>query len=114
MPQLWDSVKSMLAVVETPEFIRRSRSSGMTDEEKAELISALAADPEAGISLGGGLRKVRFARTGAGKSGGYRVIHFYRSRDMPLSLSLSLSLSLCSPRSQKMKRQTSLQPNALN
>jgi hypothetical protein len=53
---------SMLTVVETPEFIRRSRSAGMTDEEKAELISALAADPEAGISLGGGLRKVRFAR----------------------------------------------------
>jgi hypothetical protein len=52
----------MLTVVETPEFIRRSRSAGMTDEEKAELISALAADPEAGISLGGGLRKVRFAR----------------------------------------------------
>lgn len=77
---------SMLTVVETPEFIRRSRSAGMTDEEKAELISALAADPEAGISLGGGLRKVRLARRGEGKSGGYRMIHFYRSRDMPLFL----------------------------
>jgi len=43
----------MLTVVETPEFIRRSRSAGMTDEEKAEVISALAADHEAGISLGG-------------------------------------------------------------
>lgn len=58
----------------------------MTDEEKAELISALATDPEAGIGLGGGLRKVCFARTGAGKGGGYRVIRFYRSRDMPLLL----------------------------
>jgi len=36
---------SMLTVVETPEFIRRSHSAGMTDEEKADLISALAADP---------------------------------------------------------------------
>lgn len=60
---------SMLTVVETPEFIRRSRSAGMTDEDKAELISALATDPEAGIGLGGGLRKVRFARTGAGRRG---------------------------------------------
>jgi hypothetical protein len=76
----------MLTVVETSEFIRRARSAGITDEEKEELISALAADPEAGVALGGGLRKVRFARPGGGKSGGYRVIHFYRSRDMPLFL----------------------------
>jgi hypothetical protein len=51
-----------------------------------EPISALAADRKSGISLGGGLRKVRFARRNAGKGGGYRVIHFYRSRDMPLFL----------------------------
>lgn len=57
----------------------------MTDEKKAELISVLAAHPVSGISLEGGLRKVRFARKGSGKSGGYRVIHFYRSRDMPVS-----------------------------
>ena len=51
-----------------------------------ELISALAIDPEAGISIGGGLGKVRFVRRDAGKSGRYRVIHFFRSRDMPLFL----------------------------
>jgi hypothetical protein len=77
---------SLLTLVETPEFIRRARSAGMSDDEKEELISFLAADPEVGISLGGGLRKVRFARAGGGKSGGYRVIHFYRSLDMPLFL----------------------------
>ncbi len=51
-----------------------------------DVISQLAADPQAGISLGGGLRKVRVARRGSGKSGGYRVLHFYRAPDMPLFL----------------------------
>lgn len=30
-----------------------------------------------GVSLGGGLRKWRVARLGGGKSGGYRVVHFF-------------------------------------
>ncbi|MBA3070166.1 MAG: addiction module toxin RelE [Hyphomonas sp.] len=73
-------------VVETPEFIRRAGAAGMTDEDRADLITTLAESPEAGIALGGGLRKVRVARRGGGKSGGYRVIHFYRAPDMPLFL----------------------------
>jgi hypothetical protein len=77
---------ALLTIVETPEFVRRSRAAGMTDDEREQLIALLAADPEAGISLGGGLRKLRFARSGGGKSGGYRVIHFYQRRDMPLFL----------------------------
>lgn len=76
----------MLTIVETPEFLRRARTTGMTDEDRQELVSLLAADPEAGIALGGGLRQVRFARAGGGKRGGYRVILFYRSLDMPLFL----------------------------
>ncbi len=32
----------------------------------------------------GGIRKVRFARDGGGKSGGYRVIYFFHSQDIPL------------------------------
>jgi len=49
-------------------------------------INTLAANPEAGVSLGGGLRKVRIARKGGGKSGGYRVLHFYREERIPLFL----------------------------
>lgn len=73
-------------VVETPEFIKRARAVGMSYEDRRDIIDQLAANPEAGISLGGGLRKVRVARRGGGKSGGYRVLHFYRAPDMPLFL----------------------------
>ena len=75
-----------LTVVETPEFLKRARAVGMSDEDRWDMINHLAANPEAGISLGGGLRKVRVARRGGGKSAGYRVLHFYRSPDMPLFL----------------------------
>lgn len=45
------------------------------------------ATPQPGVSLGGGVRKVRFARDGGGKRGGYRVIHFYSGdNDMPVFL----------------------------
>ncbi|HEX7751978.1 MAG TPA: type II toxin-antitoxin system RelE/ParE family toxin [Novosphingobium sp.] len=42
--------------------------------------------PEAGVSLGGGLRKVRIAREGGGKSGGYRTIHVFGGAHVPLFL----------------------------
>ena len=58
----------------------------MNDEERAELVDFLAAHPEAGISLGGGLRKVRFARPGGGKSGGYRIIYMFGGVQVPLFL----------------------------
>lgn len=73
-------------VVETPEFIKRANAVGMSDEDRMDVIDQLAANPEAGISLGGGLRKVRIRRRGGGKSGGYRVLHFFRSPVMPLFL----------------------------
>ena len=73
-------------VVETPEFIRRAKAIGMTELDRVDVVNILAADPEAGISLGGGLRKVRVARKGGGKSGGFRVLHFYRREGMPLFL----------------------------
>ena len=65
-------------VAELPEFIRRAKAL-LTEAERAELIDYLSANPEAGVRLAGGVRKLRFARPGGGKSGGYRVIHFYRS-----------------------------------
>lgn len=72
-------------VVELPEFLRKARAI-MGDEERAALVSFLAANPEAGVSLGGGLRKVRFARPGGGKSGGYRTVHVFGGTAMPLFL----------------------------
>lgn len=57
-------------------------------EARAELVAAIAADPLAGeIMQGtGGLRKVRFARPGSGKSGGYRVCTYYHSEAYPVFL----------------------------
>jgi hypothetical protein len=50
-------------VVELPEFQRRAKAV-MSDDEREAAIVWLAENPEAGISLGGGLRKVRIPREG--------------------------------------------------
>ena len=46
----------------------------------------LATDPSCGDLVPGleGLRKVRFAPAGRGKSGGFRVIHYYAGPDLPI------------------------------
>ena len=71
---------SIITVVETDGF-ERDASAIMGDEERMELIDYVARNPEAGIGIGGGIRKFRFARPGEGKSGGYRVVHFYAGND---------------------------------
>jgi hypothetical protein len=72
-------------VVELPEFQRRAKAI-MSDSERMSLIGYIAANPEAGVSLGGGLRKVRIPREGGGKSGGYRTIYVFGGRHMPIYL----------------------------
>lgn len=72
-------------VVELPEFLRRA-SAIMTEAERLDLVNYIAANPEAGISLGGGLRKVRIPREGGGKSGGYRTIYVFGGTQMPIFL----------------------------
>lgn len=76
---------SSQTVVELPEFLRRAKAI-MSDEERSALVDFIAANAEAGISLGGGLRKVRFAREGGGKSGGYRTIYVFGGTQMPIFL----------------------------
>ena len=72
-------------VVETEPFLRRAKAI-MTDEEREGIVVFLAANPEAGISLGGGLRKVRIGREGGGKSGGYRTLYVFGGTHVPLFL----------------------------
>lgn len=72
-------------VVELPEFLRRAKAV-MTDDERIALVDFVASNPEAGISLGGGLRKLRFARPGGGKSGGYRTIYVWGGVEVPIFL----------------------------
>lgn len=53
---------------------------------RAQLFTYLAQRPEAGalIEGTGGVRKLRWAREGKGKSGGVRVIYYFHSETLPL------------------------------
>ena len=75
----------LVTVVEMPEFHRRAKAL-LSEAERNEVINHLAANPAAGIQLGGGLRKVRFGRAGGGKRGGVRTIHFYMADSGPIYL----------------------------
>ena len=72
-------------VVELESFLKRARAI-MTEGERAEIVTYLAANPEAGVPLGGGLRKVRTGREVGGKSGGYRTLYVFGGAAMPLFL----------------------------
>ncbi len=78
-------MSAMQTVVELPEFLRRAKAI-MSDDERAALVNYVAGNPEAGVSLGGGLRKVRIAREGGGKSGGYRTIYVFGGAHVPIFL----------------------------
>jgi hypothetical protein len=72
-------------VVELDSFLKRAKVI-MSDDERIGIVTYLAANPEAGVSLGGGLRKVRVPRAGGVKSGGYRTLHVFGGTHMPLFL----------------------------
>jgi hypothetical protein len=59
-------------------FTRFAAKEGITDDELKAMVNQLEAG-QADADLGGDVYKVRVARPGAGKSGGYRVIVFFRS-----------------------------------
>lgn len=63
--------------IETPSFTKRWYSLGFTDEDLAELQFFLLNNPDAGdMMVGtGGLRKIRYAFDGRGKSGSARVCY---------------------------------------
>jgi hypothetical protein len=60
-----------------PWFTRFAAKEGITDEELKGIVNQLEAG-QADADLGGDVYKVRKARPGAGKAGGYRVIVFFR------------------------------------
>lgn len=77
----------MITVVELPEFMRQAQKL-LDDEERFDLIAHLATHPMDGVIMQGtgGIRKLRWARRGTGKSGGVRVIYFFYNPSMPLFL----------------------------
>lgn len=77
----------MITVVETRMF-QRKVTGLLFDQEREELVTYLAMYPNSGVIMEGtgGIRKLRWARTGSGKSSGVRVIYYYHDESMPLYL----------------------------
>ncbi len=75
----------MQTVAETSIFQKRAAAL-LSEDEYGELIAFLAGNPEVGDEIvgTGGVRKVRFAASGKGKSGGVRVIYYYYAESIPL------------------------------
>ena len=60
----------------------------LSEEEQRAVVELVAREPAAGVLIEGtgGIRKLRFAVAGRGKSGGVRVIYYFHSEAMPLYL----------------------------
>jgi hypothetical protein len=65
-------------VFKYPRFSHFTSKEGITDNELLEIVDQLGGD-QADANLGGDVYKVRVARQGEGKSGGYRVIVYFRN-----------------------------------
>ncbi|MFA7495635.1 MAG: type II toxin-antitoxin system RelE/ParE family toxin [Acidithiobacillus sp.] len=77
----------LTTVTELPEYIRHANEL-LNEAERKSVIDYLAAHPRAGDIMEGtgGIRKLRWARGGKGKSGGVRIIYYYHNQRIPLYL----------------------------
>src|SRR4051812_10745392 len=68
----------LFTLIETPTFTRLAKAS-FSDEEYRALQLELARNPQTGdvIPGSGGIRKLRWAAGGRGKSGGFRIIYYW-------------------------------------
>jgi len=76
---------AMITVSENAEFIAQAKGI-LSEQEISDTITMIAANPMCGdlIRGTGGIRKVRVALSGRGKSGGARVVYYFRNADMPI------------------------------
>ena len=72
----------VIIFIETPTFTRLVAEL-LSDDDYAKLQEELVRRPDAGdlIKDGGGIRKVRWKRSGTGKSSGIRVIYYWLTED---------------------------------
>jgi hypothetical protein len=70
----------MLTVVESPIF-QKLWPRYWGEDERADFAAFIAVNPDAGAVIrgSGGVRKVRWAREGSGKSSGVRVVYLTRN-----------------------------------
>ncbi len=75
-------------VIETPAYLAAAARAGMTEDDRVAVVDFIAANPQAGdlIKGSGGVRKVRIAKPGGGKSGGWRVLTAYVSETVAVLL----------------------------
>lgn len=80
-------------VAETPPFLRDAASAGLDETEVRAIVDMVAADPRQGdeVQGSGGVRKVRVAGRGKGKSGGYRIMVAFVGEEAPVYLLALLS-----------------------
>jgi hypothetical protein len=78
----------MQSVLYTKAFLRQAERAGLDEDDVQDICAFLAANPKSGVVIpgAGGVRKVRFAGRGRGKSGGFRTIHYYAADDVPVFL----------------------------
>ena len=76
---------ALQTVVETPTYLAAAKGI-LSNAERADVISILAETPRVGVALGGGIRKMRIARPGRGKSSGARVVFLFAGDDVPVFL----------------------------
>ena len=75
-------------VTELPKFLRRSKVT-IAEDKRTGVVDFIALNPKTGISIGGGLRKIRIAREGGGKSRGHLTIYLFASVKVPIRKYLS-------------------------
>lgn len=78
----------MHTVIETNAYLAAAKDAGMSEDERSAVVDLIANNPEAGEIMPGcgGARKLRVAKPGKGKSGGYRVITYFAGEALPAFL----------------------------
>ena len=77
----------MHTIVETVPYLADAERL-FTADERAAIVDTVASDPQCGVVISGtgGVRKVRVAASGRGKSGGARAIYLFGGERIPMFL----------------------------
>lgn len=77
----------LITIAETQAYKAQAKSV-LNEQDRQDVVDMIAADPTCGMLMQGtgGVRKVRVALSGRGKSGGARVIYFFHNDAIPVYL----------------------------